>query len=186
METQIRCFHSAFNTVRMNSISTFSVPLSLIPGPAHSLLSLLLLSHPHPPSSALLFEWGGWQVLQSLGCLPRVVQPFFLFLSPVRFLFGPWYLLQLMESPFLLLEGKNRAFQMKRKQLCCPLWAHTIRSWLPAPCHPCASSLYTLFLCKSAERRQWRRRDNVLLRIPTCHYTSSKDEARRRRLHRSL
>lgn len=49
------------------------------------------------------------------------------FFSPGVLTLWGFYMPPLKGCPFLLFEKKG--FQMKWKQLCCPLWTHTIISW---------------------------------------------------------
>lgn len=103
--------------------------------PASSALSLSLplflglLPIPQPTSFHFCnFVW--------VGCttsLPVIRMSFLCCFSP-SFYFSPgvltlwgFYLPPLKGCPFLLFEKKG--FQMKWKQLCCPLWTHTIISW---------------------------------------------------------
>lgn len=110
-----------------------AMPYSTTPVvPASSALSPLFLGSPPIPQPTSFhfcnFVW--------VGCatsLPVIRISFLCCFSP-SFYFSPgvltlwgFYLPPLKGCPFLLFEKKG--FQMKWKQLCCPLWTHTIISW---------------------------------------------------------
>lgn len=101
------------------------IPSSLSLSP----LFLSLLPIPQPTSFHFCnFVWVGCTtslpvIRMSFLCC---VSPSFYFSPGVLTLWG-FYLPPLKGCPFLLCEKKG--FQMKWKQLCCPLWTHTIISW---------------------------------------------------------